>query len=327
MSSAQVESSVTTHAHQKGTHWLAVSMIAITACVFGAGFVTMQTVLRGGLSVGAAISIRFCLASLATAVMMLFYRVKFDRRSVIDGTLIGIVLVTIFWLQTDGLRFTTTSKSAFITSLYVPFTPMLALVMGKRVRLHHAIGALLATIGLLALVHVPGGVLSGWNRGDFETLAASVLCAVHITLTAYFSRRSTAWVLTFMQLAVTGVVSLVITLLLPGNQGFHGVAEAFTRTPVIAAMAFMVIFNSVFAFWAQSSMQAHLTSTEAAVIFSLEPVVAGLIGVFWVGETLTAMQLAGAALIVVAMLAAEILPRILYRDPVVIAEAESEALE
>src|SRR5207245_6496710 len=51
-------------------------------------------------------------------------------------------LVTIFWLQADSLRFTTTSKSGFITSLYVPLTPLLAIVVGERVRPGHAVAAI-----------------------------------------------------------------------------------------------------------------------------------------------------------------------------------------
>jgi len=47
------------------------------------------------------------------------------------------------------------------------------------------------------------------------------------------------------------------------------------------------------------------------VTFSLEPVVAGLVGVYWLSEHLNALQLTGAALIIVAMLSAELLPRVL----------------
>jgi len=308
----------------KTTHWLAVLSIAATATVFGGGFAAMQTVLNGGLSVGAAITVRFCLATVLLGAILLVRRTTITRQGLLDGAVLGVILVTIFWLQTDGLRFTTTSKSAFITSLYVPFTPLMALVLGDRVRVHHAIGAVLATIGLLALVHVPGGVLSGWNRGDFETLIVAVFCAAHLTATSHFSRRTSGWVLAFVQMAVVALLSLPITLLLPAPNGFQGAIVALSRHDVQIAMTYMVVLNSVFAFWAQSTMQAHLSSTETAVIFSLEPVVAGLVGVFWVGESLSGMQLLGAVLILFAMLAAEILPRLFYRDPVAIAEAETE---
>jgi drug/metabolite transporter (DMT)-like permease len=293
-------------------HWFAVATIALVASVFGCGFAAMQIVLRGGLSVGAAISVRFLLGAIAMGVLILLAKTKFTRRAVIDGLWLGLLLVTIFWLQTDGLRFTTTSKSAFITSLYVPMTPLLAVLIGDRVRLGHAIAALLAAIGLLMLVHSPGAnLLSGWNRGDYETLVCAVLCAGHVTATAHFSRRSHGAVLALVQIAVTAIVSIFITALLPAPHGFQELSSALARTEVQLSMLYMVMFSTMFAFWGQSTMQRYLSSTEAAVTFSLEPVVAGLVGVYWLNEHLNALQLTGAALIIVAMLSAELLPRVL----------------
>jgi drug/metabolite transporter (DMT)-like permease len=292
-------------------HWVAVATIASVALVFGSGFAAMQIALRAGLSVGAVLSLRFLLAAAAMGALLMVRREPLTRRAVLDGIFLGLLILTIFWLQSDGLRFTTTSKSGFITALYVPFTPLLAIVLRDRVRLGHAIAALLATVGLLMLVHVPGGLLTGWNRGDFETLLCSFLCAGHLTATAHFSRRSSGWVLAWVQIAVTGVVSTAITALLPASNGFQGVAAALHQRVVLAALGYMAAFNTVYAFWGQSTMQAFLSSTEAAVVFSLEPVTAGIIGVYLIGEKLSGLQLLGAVLIIVAMISAEVLPRML----------------
>lgn len=293
-------------------HWVAVATIAVVATVFGAGFAAMQLVLRGGLSVGATISVRFLLGTVLMAALMALLRVKFTRRSIIDGFWLGLILVTIFWLQTDGLRFTTTSKSGFITSLYVPMTPLLAVIIGDRVRLGHAIAAVLATIGLLALVHSPGAnLLSGWNRGDYETLLCAVFCAGHVTATAHFSRRSHGAVLALMQIGVTALVSIAITAFLPAPHGFQGLLSVLSQRNVLLCIIYLVLFNTMFTFWGQSTMQRFVSSTEAAVTFSLEPVVAGMVGVFFLNEHFGRLQLFGAALIVVAMLSAELLPRVL----------------
>lgn len=293
-------------------HWVAVGAILSVAIIYGCGFATLQMALRAGLSVGAVLSLRFVLAAIGMSVLLLARREPLTRPALIDGIFLGLLLVAIFWLQTDGLRFTTTSKSGFITSLYVPFTPLLAIALGDRVRLGHAVAAVLATLGLFMLVHVPGGLLNGWNRGDFETLLCALLCAGHLIATAHFSRRSSGWVLAWMQIVVTGVVSAVITAFLPAPSGFQGVPAALHHPVVIAVFVYMVAFNTILALWAQSTMQAFLSSTEAAVVFSLEPVVAGVVGVYLIGEKLSGPQLAGAALIVIAMISAEVLPRLLH---------------
>ena len=149
---------------------VAVGILASVGICLGAGFAALQLTLRAGLSVGALLSMRFLAAAAGMGAPLLVRRQPLTRRAIRDGGSLGLLLVTIFWLQADGLSFTTTSKSGFITSLYVPLTPVLALVLGERVRPGHAIAAALATCGLIMLVHVPGAAQSGWNRGDVETL-------------------------------------------------------------------------------------------------------------------------------------------------------------
>jgi drug/metabolite transporter (DMT)-like permease len=295
-------------------HAIAVLIIAIVAIVFGCGFAAMQTALRGGLSVGAVLSIRFLLGGLGLLLLAKTNKAAFDRRSVHDGLVLGVILVSIFWLQTDGLRFTTTAKSGLITSLYVPFTPALAFFLRDRVKLAHGLAALIATFGLYLLVHVPGeSIWTGWNRGDFETLACALICTLHVTYTAKFSRRSDPWVLASMQVLLVGIVSFFIATLLPSPHGFQNTLAALDNPRLLVAVGFMVFFTTIFCFWGMCRMQAYLTATEAAVIFSLEPLVATVVGVFWVGEHLLTTQLIGAALIFVAMLTAELLPRMLSR--------------
>lgn len=295
-------------------HAIAVIVIALVAIAFGCGFAAMQTVLRGGMSVGAAISVRFLIGAAALSVLLKWQRVPLDRGSLRDGAILGLLLVTLFWLQTDGLRFTTTAKSGLITSLYVPFTPVLAFLLKDRVKLSHGFAALIATAGLYLLVHVPGSPWSGWNRGDIETLACALLCTFHVTYTARFSRRSNAWVLAWTQVVITGVVSALITVVLPAPHGFQSTISALSQRDAQFAMGFMVCFTTVFGFWGISKMQGYLSAPEAAVIFSLEPVVATLIGVYWMGESFLPSQKMGAGLILLAMLTAELLPRLAQKS-------------
>ena len=56
-------------------------------------------------------------------------------------------------------------------------------------------------------------------------------------------------------------------------------------------------------------MQAFLSSTETAVIFCVEPITVSLVAVHLVAERLTRLQVGGAALIIVAMIRSQALPR------------------
>jgi drug/metabolite transporter (DMT)-like permease len=301
----------------RASHLVAVCSLAAIALIWAGGFPAAKFCINAGLSVGALLSIRFAIGTAGLGFMLVLLKVPIRRRDALDGLWLGLVLVTLFWLQTDGLRFTTTSKSGFITGLYVIFTPMVALLVGDRLRPSHALGALVALTGLALLVREPGTAWGGWNRGDSETLLAAVLCGFHIVMTSHFSRRSFGWVLAFMQVAVTGAVSLAVTLALPAPYGFQGAGPALLKGGTWVALFFMGILATTLAFYVQSTFQARLGATESAVIFSSEPVWTACIAVSgWIPgirEHLSPIQLAGGALILAATFVAELGPKLLRR--------------
>ncbi|MGO9519102.1 MAG: DMT family transporter [Candidatus Korobacteraceae bacterium] len=290
------------------SHSTAILIIASVATVWGFGFPMTRIVLDGGLSVGALMSIRFPLAGLLMFAIVRAKGIPITRRGVVDGIWLGVVMVVVFWLQTDGMRFTTTAKSGFITGLYVLFTPLVAVSIGQRVKLASALGAVIAAYGMYLLVHLPGGWWTGWNRGDVEILLCAILCAVHIVMMGAFTRRSEAWLLAGSQVVVSGVASVVVTAFLPSPYGFQTALAALSHWPVAGATLYLALFSTVFAFWGQAIAQTRLGPTESAVLFSLEPVVAAFLSVFWLKESMTPQQVLGGALIVLAMIVSEALP-------------------
>lgn len=306
-------------------HLIAVLGIGLTALIWGGSFAAMKLTVQGGLSVGALLSLRFSLGAVALALLAWIFKARIEKRAVIDSLLLGLVLTAIFWLQTDGLRYTTTSKSAFITGLYVVFTPMVSLIVGDRLRLSHGLGALVAGIGLFLLVNEPGKPFGGWNFGDTETLICAVLCGAHISMTAHFSRRSDGWVLAAGQVAVVALISLAVTPFVPGDPladgtrlgGFQGTFAALAKPGVWVPLLFLSVLATALAFYIQSSQQAQLGATEAAILFSMEPVFSALLAVSGllpgIKEHLTGLQFAGGAIIVSAMLLAELGPKLLRK--------------
>jgi drug/metabolite transporter (DMT)-like permease len=298
--------------HQSGprgeiSHGTAVLIIAITATIWGGGFPATRIALSSGMSVGVLMSMRFVIAGGLMAIIVRARGIPVLRRGVIDGIWLGFVLATLFWLQTDGMRFTTTAKSGFITGLYVLFTPLIAVAIGQRVKLTSLLGAVIATYGLYLLVHLPGAWWSGWNRGDVETLGCAFLCGVHIVMMGKFTRRSDAWLLASSQVITCGILSVMIVVL-PRAAESHRVVAEVMHGPAVLATLYLALFSTVFAFWAQATAQTRLGPTEAAVLFSLEPVVAALLSVFWLKEPLSAKQALGGGLIVFGMIVAEALP-------------------
>lgn len=306
-------------------HRLAVLAFMAVALIWGSGFPATKVVLQAGLAPGALLTLRFTVGALGLGALLVANRVPLRWPDVRDGLVLGALVAVIFWTQTDGLRFTTASKSGFITGLYVVFTPMASLLLGDRLKPAHALAATVAVAGLFLLVRDPSQPMGGWNRGDTETLVCAVLCGFHIALTGHYSRRSNGWVLAFVQVATVAVCSALISPFLPSEMGFGGAWRVLGTPAIWLSLAYMGLFATTLAFWVQSTLQKHLGATESAIIFSLEPLFSAVLAtsglVPGVREHLGLVQIAGGVLILAATLMAELGPRLLGRSPRVEEEA------
>jgi drug/metabolite transporter (DMT)-like permease len=88
--------------------------------------------------------------------------------------------------------------------------------------------------------------------------------------------------------------------------------HAFIRfTPsMLWALAVTALLGTVCCFIVQAWAQRFTPPTHTALIFSLEPVFAGLTSYFLIGERLGSRSLLGAALILVGVLASELLGQV-----------------
>ena len=198
----------------------------------------------------------------------------------------------------------------------------------RRLRLGPAAGALCAAAGLYVLYQpagpaglapagpaTPAGAAAlaapaaagGWSfgRGDALTLCGTLLFACHIVVIERAVRRRAAAApaplvpLAAVQFAVVAAVASASLLLAPPHR-----AEA---TPfAIFAIALSGIAGTVLAYLCQLYAQRHLAATEAAILLTLEPVVAALFSVAIGREHWSLSLIAGGALILAAMLLADL---------------------
>lgn len=309
----------------KGRHLLAVLGLVVASLVWGGSFVVMKATVQAGLGVGAMLSLRFTMGALVLGVGLLALRIPLRRQDVLDGLWLGFVVSTLYWLNADGLRFTTATKSGFITGLYVLFTPMASLLFKDRLNPAHGLGAVVAVIGLFLLVHQPGVPFGGWNRGDTETLGNAVASGFHIAMISHFSRRSNGFVLAFVQIATAMVLSWILTAILPAEVmadgtrlgGFEGLADQLRQPSVWVLLAYQGVFATGLAFFLMCTCQSFVSATEAAVIYCLEVVFTAVLAasglVPGVKEVLSGLQVLGGVLILGAMFLVELAPRFLRR--------------
>jgi drug/metabolite transporter (DMT)-like permease len=272
-------------------------LVAVTV-IWGATFLVVQQ----ALSVSGPlffVGLRFGTAALMMALIAAPVLRGLTWLEVKAGVMIGIAIFLGYTLQTYGLQYIPSSKSAFITALYVPIVPLLQwLVLKKPPGIMAWTGIVLAFIGL-ALLAGPDGTAIGMGLGELLTLLCAIAISAEIILIGGFAGKVDARRVTVVQLAVTSL--LAFGFMAPLGEPVPAPSWLLILSAVglgLASAGIQLAMN-----WAQKTV----SPTRATLIYAGEPVWAGIVGRV-VGERLPAAALIGAALIVVGVIVSEMKP-------------------
>ncbi|RCL21927.1 EamA family transporter [Pseudomonas sp. AFG_SD02_1510_Pfu_092] len=213
------------------------------------------------------------------------------------GMLIGVSIMLGYGLQTMGLQTISSSQSAFITALYVPFVPLLQwLVLGRRPGLMPSLGIGLAFIGLMLLAGPEGGSLH-FSEGELVTLVSAVAIAAEIILISRYAGQVDVRRVTVVQLATASLLAFL--MIVPTQERIPDFSWLLLVSAVgLGAMSAVI---QVAMNWAQKSV----SPTRATLIYAGEPVWAGIVGRL-AGERLPGVALLGGLLIVIAVVVSEL---------------------
>ena len=213
------------------------------------------------------------------------------------GCVIGVVAFLGYFLQTYGLQTISSSRSAFLTALYVPLVPIMQwLFLRRPPTFMNWIGVLCAFAGLL-LMAGPGNAGGSFGRGEAATLCGAVVFAGEIIAIGFFAGRVQLQCVTFVQLLTAGVLSLLLMLVTgePAPADHLDLALALAAGLGLATAVIQLTMN-----WAQRSV----SPTRATLIYASEPVWGGFFGRL-TGDRLPLPALIGAACIVTGVLVSE----------------------
>jgi drug/metabolite transporter (DMT)-like permease len=278
-------------------------LLAGCSLVWGATFVVVKLALSDA-SVFVFLSLRFLLAGLVLAFMERGHWRGVKAGLLRAGVLLGCLLFAGFAFQTVGLTRTTPSKSAFITGIFVVLVPLFLAVFGRKTVARSVwLGVFTAVAGLYFLT-VPHSGLANLNLGDVLTFGCAVIYAVHIIAIGHYAPRYSTGMLVFLQVTLTGLLSVVAVLVLflggweaPRLAWTPGLFWAVLATGLLATVGTISV---------QVWVQRNTDSSHVALLFTLEPVFAGLTSYLFMGERLGPRSLAGAALILSGILIAEL---------------------
>lgn len=222
---------------------------------------------------------------------------KFDmKRTLVGGSICGLVFTIAINLQQVSLIYTTAAKASFLTALYIVFIPVIGLFFGRRPSVKIILCIFLAMVGTY-LLSIKGGLKI--NRGDLIVILSALVFAIHILLLTKYSTNTNAVLVSLVQFAVCGVISLVGALVLEDIS-----MEAILKSQ--ATILYVGILSSGVGFTIQLMALKDLEPVVASMICSLESVFGALFGWLILSQEMTEREIFGAIIIFLATIFAQV---------------------
>lgn len=266
---------------------------------WGASFILTKIALTD-LATYNFLAVRFILAFIISSIFFIKKMIKLDKKTIKLGIFLGIILYLHYAFQTVGLKYTTASKSAFITGLNVIMVPIFSPLLLKKFPKKASIyGAILAFIGmgLLSLSNMTS--VNGINVGDVYTFICAVIFALYIIAVGKFTADVESISFAVIQLGVVGILSLITSVAIE-----HPIMPT-SKEGWISILILSIVCTSA-AYIIQNVAQRFTSSTHTALIYTGEPVFAAIFGYIFFRELLNTMGTIGAILILTGMITAEI---------------------
>lgn len=269
-------------------------LLAATA-MWGVSFVVLKQSLAASTPL-AFVALRFAIGAL---VLLPFAPSpwRWTRGELRDGVLLAVLFVTGFATQMVGMQYTTPSRSAFIIASSSVIAPLIAVVV-VRERPHALLVAALAVaaVGVYLLTAPDAG---GLNRGDLWTLVTAVAFGGQIFAASALGPRHDPRRLALLQITLTAAGAGLATVVLED-------ARVSWTPALFAGLGYAAVIATALALLLQLRAQRQMTATRASILFCAEPLFAATAAWWWLGETLSATQWAGGALVLAAMVLVEV---------------------
>lgn len=277
-------------------------MLVIVTLCWGVSYYLMDVALEdmGPFTLNAC---RF-LGAFAVAGILAFKKLKHVTKETIKYSFfVGTALLFVYIGATFGVLYTSLSNAGFLCALTVIFVPIIEFVfLHKRPEKKMAIAVTMSFIGIMLLTLKEDFSINFGNlKGDLLSMTCAIAYAIDLLITerAVSHEKVDAFQLGVFQLGVTGMYMLIMSFIfetphLPSD--IH----------IMSSVAFLSIFCTGVAFVIQAVAQKYTTASHVGVIFTLEPVFAGIVAFIFAHEVLSAKAYIGAVIMIMALFITEI---------------------
>ncbi len=244
-------------------------------------------------------AIRFAMATILLAVLFWKHLKKINKALIKAGVIIGIFMFLCYACSSFGIRFTTTSRTAFFSCLGAICVPMLNFVVFRTRMTRKAVFCVLVCVVGIYAISMGGTADLGFNFGDLLCLLASLFGAAQIIAVERLGRDYDIFTLTIVELFTITILSILMSLI-------NGETYPGSITPrEIGSLIFIGVVCSALCFVLQMASQKHVPANRACLILTLEPVVGAAASVWLLGDVLGVSGILGGVLIVASIIVSE----------------------
>lgn len=215
------------------------------------------------------------------------------------GIFCGLAITPAMLTQQLGLCETSAGKTGFLTALYIIIVPILGIFFKRKTSLVLWGGVILALAGSFLLCYRPGEGVS-FSRGDISVIACAFLYSIHILVIDRYAPGTDCLRLSLIQFLVAALLFTLATFFIEGAWSVGAVTRSAPH------WLYSGIGSCAAAFTLQMVAQKYLHPVMTSLLMSLESVFAVLAGYIFLKENLSSYELAGCALLFVAVLLAQV---------------------
>jgi drug/metabolite transporter (DMT)-like permease len=215
-------------------------------------------------------------------------------RAWLAGAVVGLLLLV---AGNGGLTIGETTLPSGLAAVLVATVPLWMIVFARLLQ-HQRItlkSALALAVGLAGVAVLVGAAAGGDAKGVIIVLGAAVAWGLGSVLSHQLALPSHAMLAAAIEMLVGGVVLLAIAA---GAGEFSHIAWSAVPVSSWAALAYLIGPGSILAFTAYGYALSHLPAPTVSTYAYVNPVVAVLAGIVFLGEQLTWHEGLGAALVV-----------------------------
>jgi len=262
-------------------------LLFIISAFWGSTFIFCKILLEDyHIPISMIVAFRFSIAWIIFSLLF-FKRVKFNKKVVKNGTIIALINAVALVVQLVGLQYTTATNSAFITTTYILFLPVIEYFFWKTKIACLAVWGILLSLAGVYLLSFPDLTAFSINPGDVITIFCGLLYAFQIFFISHYSKDENIYSLVFLQFgltALTGWIYLATDILfLHKPMPFEVIANPGFLKNIIT----LSVLGTFIPFALQFYVQKRVAPTVAGVAYLLEPVFAVILAAMMLGEKLT----------------------------------------